>query len=295
MIVDQPPSSEGAFAAIAVTGMGAVCGECDPGPYLRFRKTRKFMGTQDVLAVVAAARAMQEAGLAAPLGERCGLYAAVGYIPFESADINRLIDASLDGGRFSMTRFAANAFGAINPLLTFRVLPNMPAFHVSLNLDIQGPYAVTYPGIGQFYMALEEAMAALESKAIDVALVGAVADQRNFLVEHHFSRITPPVGPERLENAAAFMVVERRTDAIARGARLRARLLEYQLEYAAVDPFAGCPPCECLSRDGVCVKGSREPGPASLGIALAETVRGRVTHKARTRDGFTVDSTWEVA
>jgi 3-oxoacyl-[acyl-carrier-protein] synthase II len=168
------------------------------------------MGRQDDLAVAAAGLALQSASLAAPLGERCGLYLAVGYIPFEAADIARLIDASLEGERFSMTRFAASAFGTINPLLTFRVLPNMPAFHVSLNFDVQGPYAVSYPGIGQFYGVLEDALAALESRAIDVALVGAVADQRNFLVEHHFGRLTPPIDAWRLENAAAFLAIEAR-------------------------------------------------------------------------------------
>ena len=279
---------------VAVTAMAAVCGACDVGPYLRIRKMGKFMGKQDGLAVVAGARAVQAAGLTSPLGERCGLYAAVGYIPFEASDINRLIDASLDGDDFSMPRFAANAFGAINPLLTFRVLPNMPAFHVSLNLDVQGPYAVNYPGIGQFYTVLEDAIAAISSGIIDVALVGAVADQRNFLVEHHFSRITPPIEPERLTDAAAFIVIERRTEAVARGAPPRAHLVDFQLDYSPAEPFAARAPSECLARDGVCVKGFRELGPASLGAVLAETGRGRVTHSAQTRDGFTVSSTWEV-
>ena len=279
---------------LAVTGMAAVCGACDIGPYLRFRKLAKFMGKQDGLAVVAAARAVQAAGLAAPLGERCGLYAAVGYIPFEASDINRLIDASLDGEDFSMQRFAAHAFGAINPLLTFRVLPNMPAFHVSLNFDIQGPYTVSYPGIGQFYTVLEEAIAAIDAGIIDIALVGAVADQRNFLVEHHFSRLTPPVEPERLADAAAFIVIERRAEAVARRATPRARLVDCQLDYSPAEPFAGGAPSECLTRDGVTVTGVGELGPASLGVVLAGTERGRLTHRARTRDGFTVCSTLEV-
>jgi len=87
-------------------------------------------------------------------------------------------------------------------------LPNMPAFHVSLNFDVQGPYHVAYPGAGQFYTALEEAFAALAAGAIDVALVGAVADQTNGLVEHHFARLTPPRSAADLGNAAAFLVVE---------------------------------------------------------------------------------------
>lgn len=282
-------------ADVAVTGMAAVCGACDAGPYLRIRKIAKFMGKQDAMAVVAAARAVQAAGLTAPLGERCGLFVAVGYIPFETSDINRLLDASLDGDQFSMRRFATSAFGAINPLLTFRVLPNMPAFHVSLNLDIQGPYAVSYPGIGQFYAVLDEAIAAIDQKVIDVALVGAVADQRNFLVEHHFSRVAPPIEPDALADAAAFMVIERREDAIARGAQPRARLIDCRLEYAATEPFAGRAPSECVARDGVNITDGREWGPASLGVALSGTERGRLTHAARTRDGFAVSSTWEVA
>jgi 3-oxoacyl-(acyl-carrier-protein) synthase len=278
-----------------VTGMGAVCGGCDAAPFLRMRKLRKFMGRQDELAVAAAGRALESASLRAPLGERCGLYLAVGYIPSEGDDINQLLDASLEGQQFSMARFAANAFGAINPLLTFRVLPNMPAFHVSLNFDVQGPYAVSYPGAGQFYVVLEEALAALESNAIDVALVGAVADQQNMLVEHHFSRIATPIEPARLVNAGAFLVIERTRDANARGAVCRAKLSDYSLTYEPVDPFGGAAPSECLARDGVCVRNGQSFGPASLGFALAGTSRSRLTHRLRTRDGFIAASAWEVA
>ena len=188
-----------------------------------------------------------------------------------------------------MPRFAANAFGAINPLLTFRVLPNMPAFHVSLNFDIQGPYTVSYPGIGQFYGALEDAWAALESKAIDVALVGGVADQRNFLVEHHFSRVAPPVEPSRLANAAAFITIERAADARARGAAARARLTGYRLAYTPAEPFAEIDPAECVTREGACEPEVRHSGPASLAVALSETPRrtghAQGAHARRLRGG----------
>jgi hypothetical protein len=277
---------------VIVTGAGAVCGDCDATPFLKSRKIRKFMGRQDELAVVAAGRALENAALSAPLGERCGLYMATGYIPFDRSDIEELIDASLLDGDFSMERFASNAFGAINPLLTFRVLPNMPAFHVSLNFDIQGPYAVSYPGAGQFYIVLEEALAALRASAIDVALIGGVADQQNILVEHHFSRVTPPVEASRLANAASFLILER---ASARTVHTRARLTDYELRYTAPDPFEGAAPAECLARDGVCMRDGREYGPASLGLALASSATGRLTHKLATRDGFHATSTWELS
>jgi 3-oxoacyl-[acyl-carrier-protein] synthase II len=279
---------------IVVTGAGAVLDEpCDPTPFLRTRKLRKFMGTQDALAVVAAARALQAASLEAPLGERCGLYLTVGYIPFEREDIDQLLAVSVDDElQFSMQRFAANAFSAINPLLTFRVLPNMPAFHVSLNFDIQGPYAVSYPSVGQFYLALEEAFAALDSGAIDIALVGAIADQNNLLVRHHFSRIDPPVDGERLANAAAFLVLERAHDARDRGASIRARVLEWQLRYASNDAFEHATPHRERFSSGEAV---RDAGPASLAVTLAQTRNTRLTHTLQARDGFEATSVWEVA
>ncbi len=284
-----------ASARVVVTGTGAACGTCDATQFVKTRKLRKFMGKQDELAVLAAGQALESAGLAGPLGERCGLYLAVGYIPFERTDMDQLLDASLDGETFSMGRFAANAFGAINPLLTFRVLPNMPAFHVSLNFDIQGPYIVSYPGAGQFYGVLEEAIAAVDRGAIDIALVGAVADQENVLVEHHFSRVPWPVEASRLKDAAAFLVVEREDDSIARGATTRARLLEYQMEYAPVDPFTMTAPSESVLANSVQLHDTIDFGPSSLGIALARATPGRMVHQVRTRDGFIAASTWEVA
>ena len=166
-----------------MTGTGSAIGEADPREFLANRKNRKFMGRQDDLAVVAAGRALGSLARVDP--ERTGLYLVVGYIPFEESDIESLVASSIVEGRFSMAAFSTKGLDAVNPLLTFRTLPNMPAFHVSMNFDVQGPYWVGYPGAGQFYLALEEAVAALESGSIDRAVVGGVADQSNFLVRHH--------------------------------------------------------------------------------------------------------------
>src|SRR5207253_861874 len=96
--------------------------------------------------------------------------------------------------------------------------PNMPTFHVSVNFDVQGPYFVTYPGPGQFYLALEAACTALAEGEVDVALVGGVAHQRNYLVRYHFSRLELPVAAEDLQDAAGCLVLERAGAARARGA-----------------------------------------------------------------------------
>ena len=77
--MDEGPQTDAADSVV-LTGLGHVLGApCDPRPFLRVRKNRKFMGLQDDLAVVAAGRALESAGLAdATLGERAGLNLAVG-------------------------------------------------------------------------------------------------------------------------------------------------------------------------------------------------------------------------
>jgi hypothetical protein len=241
------------------------------------------MGPQDDLAVVAAGRALESAGLGGPLGERVGLFLAVGYIPFEEKDIDLLLGGSLEDGRFSMERFSTDGYTRVNPLITFRCLSNMPAYHVSVNFDLQGPYFVTYPGPGQFYVALQEALSALESGRVDAALVGGVAHQDNFLVRHHFRRVEPPA--ERLLDSAGVLVLEAAARA---GSRARGRLLGWSLDYRPADPFESADGFEETGADGAM-------GPASLPVALARNGRGRLRHELRSRDGFVASSDWEVA
>ncbi len=294
---------------IAVTGAGRVVLDpgaptCDPLPFLKTRKSRKYMGVQDDLAVVSAGRALASAGLAgAPLGERTGLYLAVGYIPFQEQDIRPVLAASLEEGEFSMARFAGGGYQRAHPLLTFRCLPNMPAYHVSVNFDIQGPYLVTYPGAGQFYLALEEACAALREGRIDVALVGGVAHQRNFLVEHHFRRILPPVSADRLRDAGGVLVLETKAAAEARGASIKATLSSLAITYTPFDALEEMP----IHRESATVDGLAwtpagdgvELGPASLPAGLSAILEeaggaGVFAHTLSTRDGIGGGSRWSL-
>jgi 3-oxoacyl-[acyl-carrier-protein] synthase II len=288
---------------LVVTGAGSVVltpGEveaCDPRPYLKSSKSRKYMGLQDSLAVVAAARAAASAGLQGELGERCGLYLAVGFIPFEQADIDRLLEGSLEAGRFSMAAFATTGMESVNPLLTFRCLPNMPAYHVSANLGIRGPYLVTYPGPGQLYAALEEAVVALEEGLIDMALLAGVAHQRNFLVRHHLGRLADPVPEERLGDGAGVLVLERARVAARRGAKVLAHLLEWRVAYRSHDPFHDPGRAsETFALDGTAWPSPAELGAASLPVAVARAGgRGGVLrHALASRDGIAASSAWEL-
>lgn len=281
--------SEGAQNGWAITGAGSVVlgeGSPDPTPFLKSRKNRKFMGRQDDLAVIAAGQAMASAALAG--GERVGLFLAVGYIPFEASDIGPVLAESLDEqGLFSLRRFGEEGLHRAHPLLTFRCLPNMPAFHVSMNFDIQGPSCVVYPGPGQLYLALEEATAALDEGRVDAALVLGVAHQRNFLVEHHFSRVAAPADPASLRDAAGCLVLERPEHAARRGAQVRGMLEDFSLQFDA--SLAGSPPSERFAGSPL-----GELGPASLPASVAGALgaAGLVSHELKSRDGFLARSRW---
>ncbi len=294
-------------ADVVITGAAGIVlgGEatCDPMPFLKVRKSRKFMGIQDDLAVVAAGRALQQAGLGASLGERAGLYAAIGFIPFDQAEIDRVVAASIDDdGRFSMKLFSSQGIARAHPLLTFRCLPNMPAYHVSVNFDVQGPYVVTYPGPGQLHQAIEEAASALERGEIDVALVVAVAHQRNFLVTHHFARIDVPVAAERLRDAGTCLVLETAAHARARGVAVQARPVAWSLGYAPPQLDGAPQPDRVLDESFTLGDASIDLdalgalGPTSLGVMLARS-QGRAAtlrHVLRARDGVLADSAWEL-
>jgi 3-oxoacyl-(acyl-carrier-protein) synthase len=265
-------------------------------PFLKSPKTRKYMGKQDRMAVIAAGRALAGAGLDdAVKRDRVGFYLAVGFIPFERAEIEALARNSLAAGEFSMEQFSKVGIDQVNPLLTFRCLPNMPMFHVSLNFGLRGPYFVTYPGAGQFYVALEQAVHALEAGEIDCALVGGVADQDNFLVSFHHGRM-PPYAGARPADGAAFVLLERARFAEERGIEARLRLVELDVGYQSA---------AAIHRERFKVAHDEVTNPESyLGAASTPWFIAReaaragdapLVHAVETLDGLRAGSRWERA
>lgn len=203
--------------------------DCRPVEFLKSRKTLKYMSKQDRLAVLAAGKALRAAGLEGKdLREDCGVFITVGYIPFLRDDIETICRNSLVDGRFSMARFSGEGLASVHPLLTFACLPNMPAYHISANFDVQGGYLVSYPDTAQLYSALHEACCYLREGLIKYALVGGVADQNNFLVENHYIK-TRPNALGLLADAAAFLVLETAQAALERKAAPKVELGELEL------------------------------------------------------------------
>lgn len=279
---------------LALTALATHCGDAADDAtlaqaalaHMKSPKMKKFMGRQDLIAVLVAGRAVAAAGLdTARLAQRTGLYLAVGSIPFELDDVKAIAAHSVREGAFSCEAFAREGIEQVNPLLTFRCLPNMPAFHVSLNLGMQGSYFVTHPGAGQAWLALSRAARDLAAGRIDCALVGAVADQSNHLVDFRMRHQFGATGG--LPNTGAMLCLERAADAAARGAPVLAQLTALDIRYTPHDPLdlATAQPVETL--------GAAAPWFA-LEAALAAEERA-FEQQATCRDGITARATWRRA
>jgi 3-oxoacyl-(acyl-carrier-protein) synthase len=204
---------------------GNLAHDCCPLQFLRQRKTLKFMSKQDRLALEAAGLAVEMSKVPSRvLRDHAGVFLTVGYIPFELDTAAELCAGSMEGNRFSMKKFSGEAIENINPLLAFACLPNMPAHHVAMNLEILGGYFITYPDSTQMYGALLESLLQLQEGQIDLALVGGVADQSNFLVRHHFKKTCNRSVPEELADCAGFLVLERSSSALKRKAEIFAKI-----------------------------------------------------------------------
>ena len=161
--------------------------------FLLNKKDRKLMSKQDKLALISATTAWNQFTKKQNLdmkfiADQVGIYFCVGILPFEDKPLEKIAQNSQEAGKFNTKKFSNDCYNSMNPLLTFKCLPNMPLFHISYNLGITGPYVMTYPGHQDLFESIERAVDELQDGQIDYAIVGASCDQKNILVEHHHER-----------------------------------------------------------------------------------------------------------
>lgn len=249
--------------------------DADPLPFLRVRKTVKFMSKQDRLAMSAAAMAVKASGLPADELELQALIVmGVGPISFQKDEAMQVAVNSSVNGEFSMDRFCREAYGSVNPMLLFACLPNMPAYHISVNLRIRGGYGLTYPSCAENYMAFRNAVCELEEGRVSAVLYGGVADQQNFLVQNHHRKTGQGLPAP---DCSCFLVLEKASHARARNAPVLARLQELRIQ-----PGAGA------------VRGGYYFGPADLPLEVVRLCKsGEVGMTHRLQDnGNLFESVW---
>jgi 3-oxoacyl-(acyl-carrier-protein) synthase len=211
-----------------------------PQDFIAEAKLIRLMSRDAQLAAAAAHLALQDAGLGsdryyAP-GD-IGLFGATGMAGLPVREIVPLLKASTDAaGRFDLEKFGDAGLRAVSPILSFKILSNMPVCLVSICENIQGPNAVYTPWEGHGARAIEAGILALQAGDARCAVVGGCDVKTHELAflaleqlglfqswHHSGTGLAPGEG-------AAFLVLENETTARRRGANIHARIAAWNFQ-----------------------------------------------------------------
>lgn len=147
------------------------------------RKLTKFMNREARMTAAAAAMALGDAGLpGAYAPDRMGLYVGTGLTSCEMEELLPVLEGSFDGnGRFSCRRLGEDGLAACNPLLSFKILPNMTLCTVSMLNDVRGDNLVFNPWPGNTAQAIMAGVRAIQWGSVDCALVGGGDCKTHFI------------------------------------------------------------------------------------------------------------------
>ena len=159
----------------------AILPDIDIADRLGGRKMLKYMSDAAVLGCLAAREALQDADAKARFfPERTGIYAGTGLAAANLSEVRTMVEESIDeNGQFSCRLLGARGLAATNPLLSFKILANMPPCLISIMEGIKGPNLIFTPWEGQTASALLEAWRAVSVGAVDCALAGAADNAAN--------------------------------------------------------------------------------------------------------------------
>lgn len=140
-------------------------------------KNLKYMARDIQLAVAAAERALDDAGLAEPGAvepTRIGIDLGAGMISTELDELAPAINLSTrPDGTFDFETYGRVGIPEIVPIWLLKYLPNMLACHISVLNDCQGPSNTITQGESASNAAIGEAVRIIERGKADVMVTGA--------------------------------------------------------------------------------------------------------------------------
>jgi 3-oxoacyl-(acyl-carrier-protein) synthase len=222
--------------------IGGYLEDFAPENYIENRKLLKLMNREAQFASIAALQAVKDSKINPELipPDRFGLFIGTGLTSGELHELIPVIENSLVNGKMDMKAFGEKALFKCNPLLSFKILTNMPVCYISILLNIKGPNMVFNPWSGQVAQSIGEAFREIQTGQLDCALVGGTDSKINpislitlsnlGIVNKHTST-SSPFGINRsgaiVSEGGAFIVLEDIRLAIKRKAEIYAELIGY--------------------------------------------------------------------
>jgi 3-oxoacyl-(acyl-carrier-protein) synthase len=221
----------------------ALLPDYDAAKRLGGRKMLKFMSEAAEYGAVAAHEAVADSRVKDRYSsERIGIFAGTGLAAASVADVLPMIEESFDdSGRFSAVRFGSTGIKATNPLLSFRILANMPPCLVSIIEKVKGPNSIFTPWEGQTAAAIREACRAVENGECDAALAGGADNPAHPATVVYLKKSGLLGETEWPSPGAAYLVIERFEDAERTGVKIRAAIESLKLSFTgenADDPLS---------------------------------------------------------
>lgn len=227
------------------SSFGAEIRDFDPTQHLRDRKFLKVMSRDMQLGVASSRQAVADSGL--HIGDidplRLGVNFGAGRMTTHPEELSAAVAACrMEDNAINMTRWGEDGLGQIAPLWLLRQLPNMPACHISIDHNAQGPNNTITSRDASALLALAEAVRVIEAERADAMIVGACSSNIHpvdIAKFHSFeglsqrsddpSRACRPFDFERdgavVGEGAASFVLERYEHAVRRGADIYAEVI----------------------------------------------------------------------
>jgi 3-oxoacyl-[acyl-carrier-protein] synthase II len=145
------------------------------------RKAAKLMCRDIQLAVIAANEAFQSSGLITRAIDpdnvnidpaRTAINIGAGVICCDIVELSPAVAQSITNGKFDINKWGQQGLDALTPLWLLKYLPNMPACHIAIIHDIQGPNNSITSAEAAAHLAVGEAADVIARGDADVALAG---------------------------------------------------------------------------------------------------------------------------
>jgi 3-oxoacyl-[acyl-carrier-protein] synthase II len=156
-----------------------------------YRKAVKLMSRDIQLAVIAANEALVSAGLVTKgidpekvniNPERTAINLGAGLISCDLVELAPAVAVSIADGKFDIRRYGKEGLELMTPLWLLKYLPNMPACHIGIIHDLQGPSNTITCAESSAHLAIGEAAQIIARGNSDVELAGGAEAKVNPIV-----------------------------------------------------------------------------------------------------------------